>query len=98
MLFTARNVPALIVLATETGLVHHYDCGGRHINFAPTAPVDGDYPPLGEEDEAKVVTFCERANAAFGDRAHFCAGNRWRFASVSWSKDTRTQAQLENRD
>ena len=96
--FTARNLPALEKLARECGLEHTFRNWSKCYTFAPGELVDGDYPALGEDDESKLVRFCERATEMFGDREHFFASNRWRFVRVTWERDTRADAQRNNMD
>lgn len=96
--FTARNLPALEKLAAECGLKLTHKNWSKCVDFAPGDLVDGDYPALSEEDQAKVENFCERANSTFGDREHFHASNRWRFARVRWERDSRTESQHNNCD
>ena len=96
--FTARNVAALTALANECGLSFSLAFGRRNIDFSTRAPVDGDFSPVSEEEDVKMADFADRANTMFGDREHFFACNRYRFVRCDWSKDTRTQSQIDNVD
>lgn len=96
--FTARNLPALEKLAAECGLTYVHRNWSKCYTFAPNAHVNGDFEPLCEEDQNKLVAFCESANSMFGDREHFFAANHWRFARVSWERDCRTESQKNNCD
>ena len=86
-------------LAGVRSIVENSSClSNRPQVFAPGELVDGDYPALDEDDESKLVHFCERATEMFGDREHFFASSRWRFVRVTWERDTRTDAQRNNVD
>lgn len=97
--FTAANLPTLIKIAEACGLTHVVRCDSKNYTFALAAPgSDGRYALAPEADEGKLAEFCERAEQTFGDRAHFWASNRWSHVDVTWERDTRTQAQLDNVD
>ena len=96
--FTARNIPALVNLAAECGLVHSFRNGSRCYTFSVNALDDGDFPPCSDEEHAKMDHFVAKAEEKFGDRDLFVAWNHHRFVRVTWERDTRTESQRNNCD
>jgi hypothetical protein len=96
--FTANNVPALIRLAIECGLEHTMSGGRRGIDFSAQPAENGEFCRMREEDEGKLKRFIKRAEEMFGDREHFTTCNRWSFVRCDWSKECRTQSQMDNVD
>lgn len=95
--FTAANVPALTKLAAECGLSHTM-ASGKRIDFSAQPAEAGEFCRMREEDEGKLEEFIKRAEGMFGVREHFSAFNCYRFVRCTWSKDTRTQSQMDNVD
>lgn len=95
---TARQLPAILALATDCGL-DYSKCDSKTHEFAPVS-VRGDYlglVGLSCEDNERMARFAELV------RAHLFGYDAWvqergRFVVVTWAKDTRTQAQLDNVD
>ena len=96
--FTARQLPSLLMLADLCKLDHH-KVGSKTHQFTPASLRGDDLGVVGMscEDMNAMEEFARRASETFA-AYDLRIDSRGRFVSVTWAKDTRTQAQLDNVD